>query len=155
METLASETTKEGTNLPNSKQLSKEQLTLLRVRARQKSKKPDFIRQESWRYKRVATSWRRPRGIDSKMRVKRHGRPRLVKVGYRSPSLIRGYHSSGFEEQLVFTLHDLEKVTGNQVVRIGHTVGLVKRLKIVEKAKELGLRVLNMHGVDVGESQGS
>ena len=28
-----------------------------------------------------------------------------------------------------------------------------KKIKIVEKAKELGLRVLNAHGVDVGEPE--
>ena len=33
-------------------------------------KKPKFRRQESWRYKRVPDKWRRPHGIDSKMRKK-------------------------------------------------------------------------------------
>ncbi|MFH0896784.1 MAG: 50S ribosomal protein L32e [Candidatus Bathyarchaeota archaeon] len=137
----------------STSELEREYVTLLRTRVRQKSKKPHFTRQESWRYKRVATSWRRPRGIDSKMRLKLKGRPKLVVVGYRSPRLVRGFHPSGFVEILVYNVKDLEKVDSKQVVRIGHTVGLAKKIKIVEKAKELGLRVLNARGVDVGEPE--
>ena len=128
---------------------------LLRVRARQKKKKPHFARQESWRYKRLSTSWRRPKGIDSAMRLKRHGRPKSVNVGYRSPRLVRGFHPSGFEEKLVHTLRDLENVNQKQVIRIGHTVGRVKRLKIIERARELGLHVLNKRGVDLDELEES
>ena len=132
-----------------------EHLALLRVRKTQKKRKPHFIRQESWRYKRVGVSWRRPRGIDSKMRVKKKGRPKSVEVGYRSPKIVRGFHPIGLEEKLVHNVEDLKDVAQDQVVRIGHTVGLLKRLKITEKAKELGLHVVNIRGVDLGESKES
>ncbi|MFH0748458.1 MAG: 50S ribosomal protein L32e [Candidatus Bathyarchaeota archaeon] len=135
--------------------MSEELRTLLRIRERQKRKKPHFVRQESWRYKRVSPSWRRPKGIDSKMRLKKKGRPKSVEVGYRSPKAVRGFHSSGFEERLVHNVKDLEKVTPKQVIRIGHTVGLAKKAKIVEKAKELGFRVLNVRGVDRSELEES
>jgi large subunit ribosomal protein L32e len=131
---------------------SGEYAVLLRVRERQKSKKPKFTQQESWRYKRLSSSWKRPKGLDSKMRLKKKGVPKSVEIGYRSPRLVRGFHPSGFEEKLVNSLKDLETVESNQLVRIGHTVGSRKRLKIVDKAKELGLRVLNNRGVDKIES---
>jgi len=41
----------------------------LELRTRLKNKKPKFRRQESWRYKRVSEIWRKPDGIDSKMRI--------------------------------------------------------------------------------------
>ncbi len=134
---------------------SEEHSALLRTREKQKRKKPNFVRDESWRYKRVDPSWRRPKGIDSKMRLKKKGWPKSVEVGYRSPRMVRGFHPSGFEEKLVFTVKELEKVDPNQVVRIGHTVGLKKRIRIVEKAEELGLRVLNARGVGTGEPEKS
>jgi len=37
----------------------------LKVRARAKSKKPAFVRPESWKYNKFSVSWRRPRGLDS------------------------------------------------------------------------------------------
>jgi large subunit ribosomal protein L32e len=120
---------------------------LLRIRRRQKAKKPEFIRQESWRYKRVKPSWRRPKGIDSKMRLKLKGRPKVVDVGYRSPKAVRGLSSSGSSELLVYNPKDLDNATPSQVVRIAHTVGRRKRLAIVEKAKALNLRIINAGGV--------
>ena len=128
-----------------------EKRRLLRVRKLQKTKKPDFVRQESWRYKRVKSSWRRPRGRDSRMRKKDAGWPKSVSIGYRSPVKVRGIHPSGFEEILIHNTKDLEKVNSKNVVRIGHTVGLKKRLMIIEKANELNLRVLNTRGVDEDE----
>lgn len=131
--------------------IGKDKRRLLRVRKLQKSKKPDFVRQESWRYKRVKSSWRRPRGRDSKMRKKEGGWLKSVEVGYRSPVKVRGIHPSGFEEILVHTPKDLEKVNSKSVVRIGHTVGLKKRLIIIEKANELNLHILNPRGVGEDE----
>lgn len=125
---------------------------LLRVREKQKRKKPEFARQESWRYKKVSPAWRRPKGIDSKMRLKKKGVPKSVEVGYGSPRLVRGFHPSGFEEILVNSLKDVEKVGSNQLIRVGHTVGSRKKLRIMEKAQELGLRVINVHGVGEVES---
>lgn len=141
---------------PVPRKPSEEYAALLRTREKQKRKKPNFIREESWRYKRIGrSSWRRPKGIDSKMRLKLKNRPKNVEVGYRSPRMVRGFHPSGFEEKLVFTIKDLDKVDPNKIVRIGHTVGAKKRLKIIEKAEELGLRVLNARGVGTGEPEES
>ena len=52
-------------------------------------KKPRFRRQESWRYKRVGDTWRRPHGIDSKMRKKVKGWPPSPCPGYRSLIALR------------------------------------------------------------------
>jgi large subunit ribosomal protein L32e len=132
-----------------------EKSRLLCVRKLQKSKKPDFVRQESWRYKRVHPSWRRPRGRDSKMRKKEGGWQKSVEIGYRSPRKIRGIHPSGFEEILIHSPKELDKVNPTNIVRIGHTVGLKKRLLIIEKANELNLRVLNPRGVGKDELEES
>jgi len=124
-------------------ELSADEKQLLKIRRVQKGKKPKFRRQESWRYKRVHPNWRRPKGIDSKMRLKLGGRPKMVQVGYRSPSKIRGRSGSGYEEVRVFNVGDLSKVSPSQVVRISRTVGQRKRLDIVENARALGLYVVN------------
>jgi len=36
---------------------------LLSMREKVSSRKPNFVRQESWRYKRISESWRKPKGI--------------------------------------------------------------------------------------------
>jgi len=117
---------------------------LLELRKKIKSKKPDFVRYESWRYKRVKPNWRKPKGIDSKVREKRKGWIKMPDIGFRSPKVVRGLHPSGFEEVLVYRPEDLEKLDPTKhAVRIAHTVGTRKRLAILEKAEELELVVLN------------
>ena len=115
----------------------------LSIRKTLKGNKPDFIRLESWRYKRVKSSWRKPKGIDNHMRLKKKGWPKSVDVGYRSPKVVRGFHPSGFEEVIVYNVKDLEKINSNHAIRIGHTVGDKKRANIMERAKELKIFVLN------------
>lgn len=117
-------------------------------------RRPEFVRQESWRYGRIRQSWRKPKGIDSKMRRQDKGWPALVRVGYRGPAEARGIHPSGHHEHLVHTVGELERLTpGTDVARIGSTVGARKRAEILARAKELGIRVLNPRGLRIIESK--
>ncbi len=117
---------------------------LLELRKEIAKRRPEFVRQESWRYKRVKPSWRRPRGIDSKMRMEVKGWPKRVKVGYRGPRAVRGLHPSGYKEVLVHNVKELEKLDPEtEAARIAHTVGARKRREILKRAKELGIKVLN------------
>lgn len=115
-----------------------------------KRKKPKFRRQESWRYKRVKENWRRPRGLDSKMRKRVKGWPPSPNKGYRSPREGRGLHPSGLREVRVMSVKDLETLDpGSDAVRIGHRVGDRKRIGIINMAREMGIRVLNPKEIEV------
>lgn len=106
--------------------------------------RPKFVRQESWRYIRLAENWRKPKGIDNKMRKQVSGVPPLVKVGYRGPKIARGLHPSGYNDRLIHNIRDLEKLDPKvDAARIGRTVGRRKRIDIVSKATTLGIKVLN------------
>ena len=59
----------------------KEKKRLLKVRARISKKRPHFKRFESWRFVRIKDQWRKPRGIDNKMRTELQGWPKSVKSG--------------------------------------------------------------------------
>ena len=110
--------------------------------------RPKFVRQESWRYIRLAENWRKPKGIDNKMRKQVSGVPPLVKVGYRGPKKARGLHPSGYKDKLIHNIRDLEKLDPKtDAARIGHSVGRRKRIDIVNKADALGIKVLNKGNV--------
>ena len=117
----------------------------LKLRARAKNKKPKFVRAESWKYDRFSVSWRRPRGLDNKIRRKIKGWPAGVSVGYKGPKIARGLHPSGYREVLVNNVQDLAIVDPNtQAIRIAHTVGKRKRALIIAEAKKLNIKILNI-----------
>jgi large subunit ribosomal protein L32e len=117
---------------------------LLAARKKVAQKRPNFVRQESWRYDRLAENWRKPKGKDNKMRKQKSGMPAIVKVGYRGPRASRGLHPSGYNDNLVHNTADLAKLDPKKdAARIGHTVGKKKRIEIINKAGELGIKVLN------------
>jgi large subunit ribosomal protein L32e len=116
----------------------------LRIRQRVKACKPTFERPESWRYMRLKTNWRRPRGLDHKMRRKIKGWPATVSTGYRGPRIARDLHPSGYREVLVNTIDELRDLDPKaQVIRIAHTVGRRKRTRIITEARKKKLRILN------------
>jgi large subunit ribosomal protein L32e len=116
---------------------------LINVRARQKSKKPEFNRHDSHKKKRLSTSWRKPRGLHNKMREQIAAKGKPVRPGFGSPRAVRGYHPSGLREMLVHNMGDLEGAQG-YAVRIAGAVGMKKRLEIQAKAAEMKLKVLNI-----------
>jgi large subunit ribosomal protein L32e len=127
---------------------------LLRARKKVSATRPKFVRQESWRYIRLAENWRKPKGIDNKMRKQVSGVPPLVKVGYRGPKKARGLHPSGYRDRLIHNVRDLEKLDPKiDAARIGHSVGRRKRIDIVNKANALGIKVLNRGNVALESTQ--
>lgn len=107
-------------------------------------RRPAFKRQEWFRYAKLGEKWRRPKGIHSKMKRNNKQRPHVVDIGFRGPAAVRGLHPSGFTEVLVYNTDGLEDIDPKvQAIRIGGTVGTKKRMAIEDRAKELGIRVLN------------
>jgi large subunit ribosomal protein L32e len=122
-----------------------EQKRLIELRKKMKKQRPSFQRVESWRYKRVKSSWRKARGIDSKTRRKSKSGVKSPSVGYRSPKKIRGIHPSGYEEIRVFTIKDLDNLNKNKhALKISSRLGAKKRIMLIEVAQRKGFKILNL-----------
>lgn len=131
----------------NKKQIrsNKQETTrLLEVRRKIKARTPEFRRFESWRYVRIDSPWRKPKGIDNHMRLSVKGWPHLVKIGYRVPKEVRNLHPSGLRDVLVHNLAELESLSPSfDAARFAAGVGRRKRIEMAKRAKELGIRILN------------
>jgi large subunit ribosomal protein L32e len=126
----------------------------LKARKRAKKKKPDFVRSESWRYAKLKENWRRPRGLDHKMRRKIKGWPPTVSVGYKGPKGARGLHPSGYKEVLVHNAKEISNIDPKtEAARIAHTVGKKKRVQIIAAAKKKKVFILNFKPIKLVEKE--
>ena len=108
--------------------------------------KPRFIRYLSWRFWKFERReyWRKPKGNDNKMRLQIKGYPPIDKSGYGTERSIRGLHPSGLKPVIIYNKDELKKVDPEkQIAYIASTVGLRKRMEIIEEAKKLGVRLAN------------
>lgn len=118
---------------------------LLEGRKKASESRPEFVRQESWRYGRIKPAWRKPKGKDNHQRKqKSRGRPGLVKIGYGGPRNARGLHPSGYTDNLVHSRADLERLDPQRDgVRLAHGVGRKKRADIAEAAAARKFKIFN------------
>lgn len=121
----------------------------LELRKKIKSKKPNFIREDYHKKKAVSKSWRGPRGLHSKMRHGFQGHRRTLEVGYGSPAEVKYLHKSGLFPIVVCNLAEISKINKTkQAAVISATVGTRKKVELVNKAKELGIKVINVKDID-------
>jgi len=92
--------------------------------------------------RRVKDNWRKERGADNKKRKKEKHRGAEVNIGWRNARELRGIHPSGYVEVMVFNAEGLDSIKEGEAARISAKVGNKKRIEIVNKAKEKGIRIL-------------
>ncbi|CAN1228378.1 60S ribosomal protein L32-1 [Linum perenne] len=103
-----------------------------------------FIRPQSDRKICVKQSWRRPKGIDSRVRRKFKGVTLMPNIGYGSDKKTRHYLPNGFKKFVVHNVKELEVLMmHNSCAEIAHDVSTRKRKEIVERAAQLDIVVTN------------
>ncbi|CAJ0938323.1 unnamed protein product, partial [Mesorhabditis belari] len=120
--------------------VSGKKLKLVKKRARR------FTRHESDRYLRIRPNWRRPHGIDNRMRRRFKGTREMPNIGYGNNKQIKHVLPSGYQKVLVHNPKELEMLLmQNQkyAAEIAHAVGAKKRKDIVERAKQLNIKLTN------------
>ncbi len=119
-----------------------------------RKKKPRFINLARYQHKACVKSWRRPRGIDNKQRLKLKSRPKLPGKGYKNPERVRGLHPSGripIRVENPSQLDEAVKKYGSDriIVYISGTVGRRKKQQIIELGRSLNVRFANVSTVEV------
>jgi len=116
----------------------------LKIRKVLKGRKPSFQRQEGYRHVKLKDGWRRPRGKQSKLRMREKARGSLPGAGYGSPRDVRGLNRLGYREVIVSTPSDLEALNSREEMAvIAGAVGRKKREEIVKLAGEKKIHISN------------
>ncbi|KAF3086054.1 60S ribosomal protein L32 [Orbilia oligospora] len=114
-----------------------------------KKHKKRFNRHQSDRFKCVDASWRKPKGIDNRVRRRFKGQAAMPKIGYGSNKKTRHMTPSGHKAFLVHNVNDVDLLLMHNhtfAAEISHAVSSRKRIEIIAKAKALGVKVTNPKG---------
>jgi len=117
---------------------------LLEIRARLKSKRPRFLVQDAHKRGELPAKWRKPRGVQSKLRLGKKGRRKKPSQGFRSPRLVRGLHKTGLKLLRVCSLKELDTLPKGVGIIISSKLGHKKRLEIIKKAEQLKIKIVNI-----------
>ncbi len=117
---------------------------LLEQRNAAKAKKPSFLKQDAHKLDKLSKNWRRPRGMDSKIRKAFRGRRKKPSLGYSSPRKVRGLNRQGFEEVRVHCIKDLEGFNPESQVVLIAKIGLKKKSEILKYCMEKKYNVANV-----------
>lgn len=78
------------------------------------------------------------------MRRYEAGKPAMPSIGYGSPKATRGLHPSGYKDVLIYNMKDLENLDATtEAGRISASIGKKKKAELLDKANELGIKILN------------
>merc|ERR1712240_105771 len=107
-----------------------------------------FIRHQSDRYKKLSTNWRKPKGIDNRVRRKFKGQYLMPSIGYGSNKKTKHCmrDHKGFKKLLVHNLRELEVLMMSNrqfAAEIAKGVPSKNRKSIVERASQLDIYVTN------------
>ncbi|ELR02317.1 Ribosomal 60S subunit protein L32 [Pseudogymnoascus destructans] len=105
-----------------------------------------FNRHQSDRFMRVDPSWRKPKGIDNRVRRRFSGQAVMPSIGFGSNKKTRHMMPSGHKAFLVSNVRDVDLLLMHNktfAAEISHSVSSRKRVDIVARAKQLGVKVTN------------
>jgi len=120
------------------------------------NKKKKIVKKKTNRFKRfqsdflreVHDSWRKPRGIDNRARRRYKGNRLMPTIGYGSNNNTKHLLPNGLYKFRVSNVKELELLllhNRKYAAEIAHNVAVRKRQKIVERAQQLNIKVINGH----------
>jgi len=111
-------------------------------------KKPNFIRQDSNKYN-FQSGWRKPRGLQSKLRLRKKGHSKIPKVGYGSPKATKGLDKFNLMPVLISNIKEIKSINrdSNSII-LSSKMGNKSKIKILEECKKLNIQILNVKNMD-------
>ncbi len=117
---------------------------VLELKKKSDAKRPAFNRQERFQRKENKGSWRKPKGLHSKMRHRFQGHGALVEIGYRCPKAVRGFTKEGLAIKLILNANNMESLDSQKDTVIIGKMGSKKKAEILKLLLEKNIKILNI-----------
>ena len=114
-----------------------------------KKRTKKFVRHQSDRFNSVKPNWRKPKGIDNRVRRRYKGQLLMPKIGYGSDNATKFMMPNGLRKVTISNLKGLEMLIMKKDVvaaEIAHNVSARSREAILKKARQLSIKITNPHG---------
>ena len=111
-----------------------------------KKRTKQFTCHQSDRYDKVKRNWRKPKGIDNRVRRRFKGQYLMPNIGYGSAAKTKHMLPTGFRKVLIHNMKELETLMMQNkkfCAEIAHGVSAKNRKALVERAQQLAIRVTN------------
>jgi large subunit ribosomal protein L32e len=105
-----------------------------------------FHRFQSDQFKRLKPNWRKPRGIDNPLRRHYAGRGAMPSIGFGANKTTKYMRKNRFIDFVVHNEKELEALlmqNGRFQAVIASTVSARNRIKLIERARQLDIKVTN------------
>jgi large subunit ribosomal protein L32e len=124
-----------------------QKIRLLKERRTLSANRPSFHRYLSIQYNRLAPAWRRPKGLQNKLRRALKDKGTLVKIGFSSPREVSGLNEKGYDEAVVCCQRDLVQTLNLNpmiyMVLLSSKLGLKKSISFENQLFKKGFFVKN------------
>lgn len=117
---------------------------LLELKKKIAKKRPRYLRSDAHRRKCIPQQWRQPKGMHSKIRLKRRGKISQPGQGVASPKAVRGLTMQGMRPIEVSTARELERIDPKTQAIVLRRVGQRKRIEILKQALAKKITILNI-----------
>ena len=104
----------------------------------------DWQKRIKLRNRRKKLKWRRPKGRDNQMRLKRKGYAPVVSIGYGTKKSTRNL-IHGKKPVVVYNLNELLTVQSDKIPILSATLGAKKKIDIARIAIEKKIKILNFN----------
>ena len=111
-----------------------------------KKRSKKFTRHQSDRYNKLSRNWRKPKGIDNRVRRRFKGMYVMPTIGFGSAKTTKHMLPTGFRKVLVHNIKEPEVLMMQNkkfCAEIAHGVSSKNRKVLVERAQQLCIRVTN------------
>jgi len=112
-----------------------------------KKRSKKFVRHQADQFWRIGrSSWRKPKGIDGRVRRRFKGAIPMPSIGYGSDKQTRNVHPNGFKSVVINNVSELEMLLMHNrtyAATVASSVSSRVRREIVTRAEQLAIRVTN------------